>query len=191
MSEQRIAELRAVFTNEVIRAIGSLARQQNVCREQGGKAVFVTGMEAAREYIVEHISDALSASPAETELSVGDDDPLARVPPAPCRRCGYNGPGYYQRETHPCVPERPTQSVGTLNSVYPQVTPPADTGRASETSGWRTFWGVIGPRGMPCLFGPHRDDVDVIDDDERIALFQVKEIPAPPPSASSATTEQT
>ncbi len=47
--------LRAVFTNEVIRAIGSLARQQNVCREQGGKAVFVTGMEAAREYIVEHV----------------------------------------------------------------------------------------------------------------------------------------
>jgi hypothetical protein len=45
----------AIFTNDVIRAIGALARQQNVCREQDGKAVFVTGMEAAREYIIEHV----------------------------------------------------------------------------------------------------------------------------------------
>lgn len=51
--------LRAAFTNEVIRAIGALARQQNVCREQAGKTVFVTGMEAAREYIIEHVLSAL------------------------------------------------------------------------------------------------------------------------------------
>jgi len=49
---------RSVFTNEVIRAIGALARQQNVCREQAGQAVFVTGMEAAREYIVEHLASS-------------------------------------------------------------------------------------------------------------------------------------
>lgn len=23
--------------------------------------------------------------------------------PAPCSICGYNGPGYYQTSTHPCV----------------------------------------------------------------------------------------
>lgn len=47
--------LRAMFTNEVIRAIGALARQQHVCREQAGHVVFVTGMEATREYIVEQV----------------------------------------------------------------------------------------------------------------------------------------
>ena len=57
--------LRVIFTNDVIRAIGALARQQNVCREQDGKAVFVTGMEAAREYIIEHILLAIPP-PAET-----------------------------------------------------------------------------------------------------------------------------
>lgn len=51
--------LRATFTNEVIRAIGALARQQNVCREQAGKMVFVTGMDATREYIVEHVRAAI------------------------------------------------------------------------------------------------------------------------------------
>lgn len=56
-----LAELRATFTNEVIRAIGALARQQNVCREQAGQVVFVTGMEAAREYIMEHFQAALLA----------------------------------------------------------------------------------------------------------------------------------
>lgn len=56
----QIAALRAAFTNEVIRAIGALARQQNVCREQAGQVVFVTGMEAAREYLVEQAADALT-----------------------------------------------------------------------------------------------------------------------------------
>jgi hypothetical protein len=55
------AQLRAVFTNEVIRAISALARQQNVCREQNGHVVFVTGMEAAREYIIEQINTPVSA----------------------------------------------------------------------------------------------------------------------------------
>lgn len=63
-----MSALRAVFTNEVIRAIGALARQQNVFREQGGQVVFVTGMEAAREYIVESIRAALTeAAPPEKE----------------------------------------------------------------------------------------------------------------------------
>lgn len=57
--------LRAVFTNEVIRAIGALARQQEVCREQDGKTVFVTGMEAAREYLIEHVLTTLPAPPSE------------------------------------------------------------------------------------------------------------------------------
>lgn len=60
--------LRAVFTNEVIRAIGALARQQNVCREQGGQVVFVTGMEAAREYIVEHVNLAAKDA-ADTRIA--------------------------------------------------------------------------------------------------------------------------
>lgn len=55
------APIRAALTNDVIRAIGALARQRNVCREQGGQAVFVTGLEAAREYVVEQIMSALNA----------------------------------------------------------------------------------------------------------------------------------
>lgn len=47
--------LRTAFTNEVIRAAGALARQQEVCREQEGQVVFVTGMDAAREYLVEQV----------------------------------------------------------------------------------------------------------------------------------------
>lgn len=57
--------LRDALTNEVIRAIAALARQQDVCREQDGKAVFVTGMEAAREYAVESLSGALSRLKAQ------------------------------------------------------------------------------------------------------------------------------
>lgn len=67
--DQWVDALRSIFTNEVIRAIGALARQQNVCREQAGNVVFVTGMEAAREYIVEHVQLALSEARAEREAS--------------------------------------------------------------------------------------------------------------------------
>jgi hypothetical protein len=55
------ASLRVAFTNEVIRAAGALARQQQVCREQEGQVVFVTGMDAAREYLVEQALSALTA----------------------------------------------------------------------------------------------------------------------------------
>lgn len=60
-------ELRAVFTNDAIRAIGALARQQEVCREQGGKVVFVSGMDAAREYILERVQDA--ADPRDAQIA--------------------------------------------------------------------------------------------------------------------------
>ena len=39
------------------------------------------------------------------------------------------------------------------------------------------WWGVIGPRGMPCLYGKHREDAEP-DTDERVALFQVTEVTA-------------
>ncbi len=61
------ADLRLAFTNEVLRAVGSLARQKNVCREQNGKAVFMTGMEAAREYLIEQIDAALASTPPSQE----------------------------------------------------------------------------------------------------------------------------
>lgn len=50
--------LRAALTNEVVRAMSALSRQRAVCREQGGQIVFVSGYEAAREYLVETIADA-------------------------------------------------------------------------------------------------------------------------------------
>lgn len=50
--------VRKALTNDVIRAIGALARQQQVCREQDGAMVFVDGMDAAREYAAEQIAEA-------------------------------------------------------------------------------------------------------------------------------------
>jgi hypothetical protein len=56
--EALAARLRELLTNDVIRATKALAQQRNVCREQGGQVVFVTGVEAAREYLSESL-DAL------------------------------------------------------------------------------------------------------------------------------------
>lgn len=72
-TEPECAALRATFTNEVIRAVGALARQQNVCREQGGHVVFVTGMEAAREYIVEHAEAAVTAQTRQLDTLRKDE----------------------------------------------------------------------------------------------------------------------
>jgi hypothetical protein len=47
-----------------------LARQQEVCREQDGKTVFVTGMDAAREYLIEHVREA---TPAEQECDLVEE----------------------------------------------------------------------------------------------------------------------
>ena len=75
MTADAVARLRSVFTNEVIRAVGALVRQQNVCREQAGQVVFVTGMEAAREYISEqfavaHAQDQGWLQPDEKQLLI-------------------------------------------------------------------------------------------------------------------------
>ena len=75
MTASLTAALRSVFTNKVIQAIGALARQKDVCREQGGAVVFVTGMEAAREYIVEHVADAIAALPSPP-VSAPEEDKL-------------------------------------------------------------------------------------------------------------------
>lgn len=62
---------------------------------------------------------------------------------------------------------RPDALVPSMERQAAKETPPA----AGE------WWGVIGPLGMPCLFGKHREDVDgQADDDERIALFRVEEV---------------
>lgn len=50
--------IREALTDEVIRAARALSMQTNVCREQGGSVVFVTGIEAAREYLVEQVEAA-------------------------------------------------------------------------------------------------------------------------------------
>lgn len=45
----------------------------------------------------------------------------AKLSAAPCSICGYNGPGYYQAETHPCAAQKadaaapvPSQPAGTV-----------------------------------------------------------------------------
>lgn len=38
------------------------------------------------------------------------------------------------------------------------------------------WWGVVGPRGMPCLFGRKRDAEEGKDFDERVAKFRVEEV---------------
>lgn len=79
VSAETVEAIRSVFTNEVLRAIGALARQQNVCREQGGKAVFVTGMEAAREYIVEHAQPVLESALASERQRAEQFDSVAEL----------------------------------------------------------------------------------------------------------------
>lgn len=76
-------ELRAKLTNEVIRAIRALASQQNVCREQDGQVVFVTGIEAAREYLIEQVRDVFEGEPAS-------EDGLAVVVDAVLRASGFD-----------------------------------------------------------------------------------------------------
>lgn len=58
MAEGLRDHIRCVLTDEVIRAVRSLAIERAVCREQDGHVVFVTGIDAAREYIIEMICRA-------------------------------------------------------------------------------------------------------------------------------------
>lgn len=51
--------IRAVLTNEVLRAVCALRQQQQVCRGQAGQVTIVSGMDAAREYLVEQFASAL------------------------------------------------------------------------------------------------------------------------------------
>ena len=42
---------------------------------------------------------------AELESRLSDQR-AAVLSDAPCSKCGYNGPGYYQPDTHPCAAQR-------------------------------------------------------------------------------------
>jgi hypothetical protein len=39
------------------------------------------------------------------------DKPVTTLSDAPCDKCGYNGPGYYQQSTHPCSEEIKTTNM--------------------------------------------------------------------------------
>lgn len=41
--------------------------------------------------------------------------------PAPCDVCGYNGPGYYQPETHPCAAMLKTDRAMTVKMTTAQM----------------------------------------------------------------------
>lgn len=77
-------KLRAAFTNEVIRAVSSLARQREVCREQDGKAVFVSGMDAAREYLTEQVLGVMVPASTLREHTCHDMNPPF---PGECQAC--------------------------------------------------------------------------------------------------------
>jgi hypothetical protein len=115
-------QLRAVFTNEVIRAIAALARQREVCREQAGQAVFVSGMDAAREYIVEHAQPILHAAleaatarlasqQAHVEALEKERDELLldRHQPGRISACGH-----YRVFTMPCLHEDGTEQPSCM-----------------------------------------------------------------------------
>lgn len=73
MSEQQ--KIRAAIDNEVIRAVAVLRQQKTVARDQDGQTVFVSGTEAAREYLIETLALALESgeptSSATPQQSVG------------------------------------------------------------------------------------------------------------------------
>jgi hypothetical protein len=50
-----------------------------------------------RDEVIHGITKALAQQPAAGAVD------KARFKRAPCYLCGYNGPGYYQPDTHPCA----------------------------------------------------------------------------------------
>lgn len=73
-----------------------------------------------------------------------------RLSPAPCSKCGYNGPGYFQPDTHPCAaahhaPERqrePSPEAVPAGHPYSTFTTPE---RPEVVAAWESFmvWAVI------------------------------------------------
>lgn len=59
--QQKIHE---AIDHDVIRAVAALRQQRTVAREQNGQTVFVSGTEAAREYLLETLACALEAGDA-------------------------------------------------------------------------------------------------------------------------------
>ena len=55
---------------------------------------------------------------------------------------------------------------------WPVISAPSSLAQPQE------IWGVIGPRGVPCLFGTQNDAEEGVDSDERVALFRVQEVPS-------------
>jgi hypothetical protein len=60
---------------------------------------------------------AIAALSAKPESTRDDFDRAEPVGPAPCAKCGYNGPGYYQPGTHSCVARSAKANVVRLVCV--------------------------------------------------------------------------
>ena len=69
----------------------------DVCSDRDRPAM-AEDLEAVRLY-VEQASAALAQQPAAVDGAMDK----ARFKTAPCYLCGYNGPGYYQPDAHPCA----------------------------------------------------------------------------------------
>ena len=85
------AALRAALTTALAQQPAASMRCDD-CHEP-------TGPRAVCETCAGIRSDAVSQQPAAVDEAMDK----ARFKRAPCYLCGYNGPGYYQPDTHPCA----------------------------------------------------------------------------------------
>ena len=112
-----------------------------------------------------------------TPFSV-EAEPKAEASSAPTQeKCNYHAlfDGTCARGSYRCPDHHPVTLGRTMRIAPAQETVTAGQSAVAMASG--EWWGVIGPRGMPCLFGKHREDAEP-DTDERVALFRVEEVTA-------------
>lgn len=81
-------------------------------------------------------------------------------------------PGDRKKKTKPLRAARHRQGSkhGDLREVRNKKAPEVPCRTAAY------YWGVIGPRMMPCLFGSKNDAEEGVDFDERVGLFLVEEV---------------
>ena len=99
--EMRVKELEArrrSLTEEMVERAAKIYAKRVLGSDEGWRRAKV---DVRRAYT------ALARAALTAALEKQELKPInpARFRRAPCYRCGYNGPGYFQAETHPCAEE--------------------------------------------------------------------------------------
>lgn len=109
MAANQIPPSAPVGVDEVVRKVCErLDKVADYAHTIDGKTV-VVALSNLPAVLARALSEALAQQPAAGAVD------KVRFRKAPCYLCGYNGPGYYQPDTHPCAakyhatqPQEPT-----------------------------------------------------------------------------------